>query len=354
MKIEKILFGQHQNEDVWQYILTNDAMSVKVITYGATISAIDVTNSTEKVGLVCGFDTLEGYFGEEYLANAPYFGCTVGRIAGRIKDGKFSVNGEDYTLALNNGSNHLHGGIVGFDKRNWKATETSSTDAVAVTMSLLSPDMEEGFPGNVEAKVTFTLSSDNNLTIDYNATTDKTTPISMTNHSYFNLSGFTETIENTTAQVFASEFLTPDDGGVPTGARTAVAGLPCDLQKPTQFSEALKDMETGFEHYYAFPKGLGKLETVAKFSHPASGRELSIETTEPGALLYSGYFTSDTLKRESGDQQYGRYRAFCFESHRFPNGVNLVGAEGAFTTPDAPYTNKTVYKFTLPANGTNA
>jgi len=335
-------FGIYQDQKIALYTLENaKGMKLQITNYGATITSISVLDQNgNRQELACGFDTFEGYFGEDYKANAPYFGCTVGRFASRIKDGKFSIDGQEYTLAVNNGSNHLHGGLVGFDKKIWQA---EPNDDGSLAMSLTSPDMEEGFPGTVQVKVTFSLTEENELIIQYEATTDKTTPLSLTNHTYFNLSGFEQTIENHISQIDAAEFLQPDATNVPVGEVAKVEGTAADLRTGKRLGDCFAEMETGFEHYYTFDKTPNELTKVATFKDPASGRSLEIKTTEPGALFYTGYFTSDQLQRENGDQ-YGRYRAFCFETSRYPNGPNLAEQGGAVTQAGDIYQSKTIFK----------
>lgn len=335
-------FGIYQNQQVALYTLENkNGMKVKITNYGATITSISVLNTEgQRQELACGFDNFDGYFGEDYKANAPYFGCTVGRFASRIKDGEFHIDEQEYTVAVNNGSNHLHGGLVGFDKKVWQA---KSNDNESVTMSLTSPHMEEGYPGEVKIRATFRLTEENEIIIQYEATTDRTTPLSLTNHTYFNLSGFEQTIENHIAQVDAAEFLQPDETNVPVGEVVKVEGTVADLRAGLKLGDSLAQMETGFEHYYTFGKTVNELKKVANFKDPQSDRILEIKTTEPGALFYTGYFTSDKLQRENGDQ-YGRYRAFCFETSRYPNGPNLTNQGGAVTQAGETYQSTTVFK----------
>lgn len=341
MSVNKTDFGKVNGQTIEQYVLTNEnGITLKVMTYGATITSLQVPDKKGKTGdIVCGFNTIEGYLSDAYLNNAPYFGCTVGRFASRIKDGKFSVDGKEYTLDVNNGSNHLHGGVNALDKRIWTAEVTSS----GVEMSIVSDHMDNGFPGLVNLKVSFSINNDNELSIRYKATTDQKTPLSLTNHTYFNLSAFQHTIVGHEATILADKFLVPDETNVPVGEETSVDGTPADLRQTKKLNEALQAMETGFEHYYVFDENTN-LRKVAAFSDAESGRSMQVYTTEPGMLFYSGFFTSDELKRESGEK-YGRFRAFCCEAHRYPNGPNIEGAPGAFTTPDQPYESRTVFKF---------
>lgn len=346
--IQTTVIGLHQGKEIHQYTLQNSkGMEVKVIEYGATITSICLPIATGGMkNIVCGFDTLSGYFGEAYLQNAPYFGCTVGRYASRIKDGRFSVDGQDYTLAVNNGSNHLHGGIEGFDKKTWKG-EVLGDDQTSLQMSLESRHLEEGYPGNVSLKVTFSLNDENELSIKYEARTDQTTPLSLTNHTYFNLSGFKDTIKNHHAKIDSATILAPDATNVPVGEIEAVRGTAADLQESRLLGDCFQEMETGFEHYYLFDKPLGSLAKVAEFSDTKSDTKLEILTTEAGALFYTGYFTSDELKRENGDQ-YGRYRGLCFETSRFPNGPNLPASPKSLTQANEIYQSQTIFKFSNP------
>ena len=228
MNIHQKPFGERAGKKIDQYVLKNSAgLTVKLINYGATITSIAVLGNTgEPQELACGFDTLDGYFSAAYRENAPYFGSTVGRYASRIKDGQFAIDSQPYSLAVNDGSNHLHGGITGFDKRVWSAEVVEQENVVGVTMSLKSPDGEEGYPGNVEVKVTFSLNNSNELSIRYTAETDQTTPLSFTNHTYFNLSSFQDTIKNHRATIYSDAYLAPDNTNVPVGEVITVAGTP--------------------------------------------------------------------------------------------------------------------------------
>ncbi len=344
MRSEKLNFGSFEGQEISQYLLENkQGMEVSIIDYGATISSITVpVKGGGRVNLVCGFDTMEGYLSEAYRDNAPYFGCTVGRFAGRIKDGEFSIDGRDYEVVCNNGSNHLHGGTIGFDKRVWKGELFKTQDEVGVKMELHSPHMEEGYPGNLEVSVTFTLNKENEIGIAYSATTDHETPISLTNHTYFNLNGFTDNIRKHFAQIHASGYQKPDDTNVPVGEVVDVSGENSDLRKEKVLHELFKSLPTGFEHFYIFDKPKGAFEPVALFKDPEFSRTLEVRTTEPGMLFYTGYYTSEALHRESGDR-YGQFRAFCCETGRYHNGPNIPGAPGSTLSPGESYSSKTVF-----------
>jgi len=328
MPISISSFGTIQGQEVQLYILENaNGMRIKITPYGATVTSISIPNDDGRAELAAGFDSLKGYFSEAYQNNAPYFGCTVGRYASRIKDGKFSIDGKDYQVDVNDGTNHLHGGIGAFDKRLWVV---SNAEAQSIKLSLHSPDGDGGYPGNLDVSITYTLTDNNELVMDYFGVTDQATPLSMTNHTYFNLSGFIESIHNHQARIDADAFLQPDITNVPVGKETKVDGDFTDLRGTVRLGERLDQTETGFETYYRFDGLRNEAREVACFSHPDSGRELRVLTTEPGALFYTGYFTSNDLSRSNGDK-YGRYRAFCFEASRYPNGPK--------NTPDKPSTN---------------
>lgn len=343
MEVKKEDFGKIEGQTIELFTLTNDnGMEVKVMTYGATTTSISVPSKNGRKELVCGFDTLKGYFSDEYKTNAPYFGCIVGRYASRIKDGKFTLEGKDYSLAINDGSNHLHGGLIGFNKAIWNGESIDSDHEVGVKMTMLSQDGDEGYPGNLKVSVTFLLNNDNQIMMNYAATTDAATPLSLTNHNYFNLSGFENTIDSTVAQIHANKYLAPDETNVPDGKIADVAGEFSDLSKPKLLGEALSNSETGFEHFYIFDKD-SSLSEVASFKDDATGISLKVSTTEPGVLFYTGYFTSDKLARESGEQ-YGKYRGFCFETSRYPNGPNLPDSPKSITYPNKAYEGQTIYQ----------
>ena len=349
MKISTQSFGTFAEKDIQLYTLENEhGMKVKIATYGATITSITLPgNDGQDIDVVCGFDTLEGYFSPAYKQNAPYFGCTVGRYSSRIKNGAFFLDGKSYQLATNDGPNHLHGGLKGFDKKIWIAETLESQEGVGVSMTLESPHMEEGFPGNVAVRVTFTLNNENELTIKYQGETDQATPLSLTNHTYFNLSGFRQTIENHKATILSDTYLVPDDTNVPVGEVEQVKGTPMDLRMGKLLKEALEELPTGFETYYAFDARENGLDKVAEFEDTLSGRRLEVFTTEPGMLFYTGYFTSNELQRENGDA-YGRYRAFCCETHRYPNGPNIPSSPHSITYPERPYESTTRFSFYWP------
>ena len=345
MKTVETNFGTLEGNQVQQYTLENDnGLRVKIMNYGATITSIIVPKKEgDPQEIACGFDTFKSYFSPEYKANAPYFGGTVGRYCSQIKDSKFTLKGKQYELAKIVGDNNLHGGKVGFDKKIWKVLPFENNTS-KVSMNLRSVDMEEGFPGNVDVKVTFTLTNNNELKIDYHATTDADTPFTITNHTYFNLSGFTDTVEGHSAQVFSDKKQVWDETGAATGTNIPVVGAADDLRSAKKIGDVHNAMGDGFEHFYLFEEKGFKLDKVAEIQDPKSGRSLEISTTEPGMLLYTGKYTSDDLKRESG-LQYGKYRGFCCEAHRYPNGPNLPDSPKSILKKGEIYDSTTIFKF---------
>ncbi|WP_109832052.1 aldose epimerase family protein [Reichenbachiella versicolor] len=337
--IEQENFGQLQGKEVKIFTLTNtNGMKVKITEYGATITSITLPVEGKEMEIACGFDTLEGYFGEEYKANAPYFGCTVGRYCSQIKDAKFSLNGKDYQLAEMVGKNNLHGGLKGFDKQVWSSEIKGNT----LVFSLTSPDGQEGFPGTVEAQVSFMLTSENEIKIEYLATTDADTPLSMTNHTYWNLSGFEEKVLGHTATVYTDKKIDCDETGAGTGV-ISVAGAVDDLREGKVIGDVHEAMGGGFEHFYVFDNAAEELKPYAAVENKAKGIKLEVSSTEPSMLLYTGKYTSDDLKRENG-LQYGQYKGFCCETHRWPNGPNIEGSPKSITKAGEEFKSTTVFK----------
>ena len=347
MKPIKSNFGSLNEQEIDLYTLKNaTGMVVKITNYGATITSIQVPNAKkELVEIACGFDTLDGYFSDEYKKNAPYFGSTVGRYCSQIKDATFILNGQKYELAKNCGPNNLHGGAVGFDKKIWTVDATSASEN-KLKLSLISKNLEEGFPGNVSVSVTFTLTNSNELTISYSATTDADTPLSLTNHTYFNLSGFTTSIENHTAQVFSNKRLKIDETVAATGEIIDVSNTVDDLRKPKKIADAHNAMNDGFEHFYVFDTTEDEVTKVATIANENEQLSVDVFTTEPCMLLYTGKYTANNLKRENG-LEYGKFRGLCCETHRYPNGPNIKNSPKSITKAGENFKSTTVFKFSF-------
>ena len=255
-------------------------------------------------------------------------------------DGSFMVDGVIHRVATNDGPNHLHGGIRGFDKCIW----SGEIDGDRLKLTLHSKDGDEGYPGNLDITVLYSLTDDNELSIEYSAVTDKATPVSLTNHTYFNLGGFRDNILGHTARIASDRFLMPDESNVPVGEQFEVAGTVWDYNEDKAIGAVFAEQPMGFETYYVFKKPVMEFARVAKFKDPTSGRQMEVSTTEPGMLFYSGFYTSDDLKRECG-YQYGQFRAFCCETSRYPNGPNIDGSPDSLLQPGDTYSQKTVFKF---------
>lgn len=346
MTVNETIFGAHKGQDVQLYTLKNDkGMVVKVTNYGATITSIMLPNSHGVIEEIsCGFDTLNGYFSEAYRDNAPYFGGTVGRYCSQIKKSKFSLDGQEYFLENNCGNNNLHGGIEGFNSKIWKAKQVENPNGASVKMSLISMHLEEGFPGKVTVSVSFTLTNDNELKIVYHAITGRATPFTITNHTYFNLSGFKSTVEDHSVKILSSNKLEMDNSGAATGCVVNLDGAVDDLRASKTIKEVHEAMSDGFEHYYIFDKNNFELEKVAEFTCNESGRIMEVSSSEPGMLFYTGKYTSNDLKRENG-LQYGKYKGFCCETHRYPNGPNIDASPKSILNKGDVYNSTTEFKF---------
>jgi aldose 1-epimerase len=345
--VQKKDFGQTPDgKAVDQYILTNaHGMRAKIITYGATLTELDVPDRNGKLGdVVLGFDNLKGY-----LAGHPFFGSTVGRVANRIAKGKFTLGGKEYTLAVNNGPNALHGGLKGFDKAVWQAEPAQGKDSVGVKFSHRSPDGDEGYPGTVTASVTYTLTNKNELRLDYEATTDQATPINLTNHTYFNLAGpASGNILGHEIMIAADEYTPTDATLIPTGESKPVQGTPLDFTKPTAIGAHIEELTgnpRGYDHNFALRGGGKTLALGARVREPHTGRVMEMETTEPGVQFYTGNFLDGKLKGKGG-VAFGKHAGFCLEAQHYPDSVNHANFPSVILEPGKTYRQTTLYRFT--------
>jgi aldose 1-epimerase len=347
--IKRSVFGKMPDgQEVNLYTLTNsDGMQVAITNYGGRIVSIMAPDRNGKMAdVVLGFDNLQGY-----LDTHTYFGALIGRYANRIGGAKFTLDGKVYHLPVNNGPNSLHGGIKGFDQKVWTAKEIPG-DEPALELTYFSKDGEEGYPGNLHAKVVYTLTKDNSVKIDYSATTDKDTVINMTNHSYFNLAG--EGNGNILKQVLYinSDEITPVDATqIPTGKIMKVDGTPFDFRKPTAIgarinedNQQLKNGKGYDINYILNRKGPG-LELAARAYDPESGRELEVYTTEPGIQLYSGNFLDGSVHGKGG-VAYDMRSAFCLETQHYPDSPNHPSFPTTELKPGQTFHQVTVFKFT--------
>jgi aldose 1-epimerase len=344
MKLEKELFGQtNENEPVHLYTIRNDqGMEVKITNYGGIVTSIITPDKTGKAGnVVLGFDELESY-----LKGHPFFGALAGRYANRIAKGKFTLDGKEYTLAVNNGPNHLHGGLKGFDKRVWQVQELPEQNAIQLTY--LSKDGEEGYPGNLTSTVTYTLTHDNELNIDYSAQTDKATPINLTNHSYFNLSaGVQEDILSHEIYLNADQFTAVDKDLIPTGELRPVAGTEMDFTQPAAIGSRIMEVAGGgYDHNYVLNHPPGQVGLAARVYEPASGRVMEVYTDQPGVQFYTGNFLNGSLTGRNG-KVYQKHAGFCLETQHFPDSPNQSGFPSTILRPGETYRTSTTYKFSV-------
>jgi len=329
--------------EVALYTLTNtNGLRAKITNYGALLVSLEVPDRDGNLAdITLGFDALDGY-----LAGHPYFGATVGRYANRISKGTFILDGVEYKLATNNGENHLHGGIKGFDKVVWRPEYLWADDNEALLkMSYISEDGEEGYPGNLACTVTYTLTKDNELKISYEAETDKTTVVNLTNHSYFNLAGQgTCDILGHELTLNADKYTPVDEGLIPTGEIRSVKDSTMDFTLPMSIGSQIEQVSGGYDHNYVINSGGGTLALAAKVYEPTSGRVMEIHTTEPGVQLYTGNFLDGTLTGKAG-KVYKKHYGFCLETQHFPDSPNKSNFPSAVLLPGQKYTSETVHRF---------
>jgi len=343
MDIQKQAFGQMPDgQKVDLYVLTNGkGLSAKIMTYGATLVSLGVPDRNGDIDdITLGCDSLEGY-----MTASPYFGSTVGRYANRIGKGKFTLEGVEYTLATNNGENHLHGGIKGFDKVLWQAEPFREEKMVGVKFVYFSKDGEEGYPGNLACTVTYMMTENDELKITYEAETDKASPVNLTHHSYFNLAGQGEgDILSHELMVDADKYTPVDAGLIPTGEIRNVADSPMDFTTPHSIGERIDQVEGGYDHNFVLRRGGGALALAAQIYEPETGRVMEIHTTEPGIQFYSGNFLDGTITGKAG-KVYNQHCGFCLEPQHFPDSPNKPNFPSTILEPGAKYLSRTVFKF---------
>lgn len=329
------------------FTLTNDqGVSVTLTNYGGIITALQTPDRQGQLGdIVLGYDKLE-----EYVSNNPYFGCLVGRYGNRIANGKFTLKGKEYPLAHNDGKNHLHGGLVGFDKVLWAAEPFTTPESVGVKLTYTSADGEEGYPGNLVVTVVYTLTNNNEFQIDYGATTDQATIVNLTNHTYFNLAGQGDILDHV-MQINADRFTPVDSTLIPTGELRPVQGAPLDFRTPTRIGARIdQDDEQlhfggGYDQNFVVRGTPGELRTAAIVREPISGRTLEVLTTQPGMQFYSGNVLPTLMGKEG--QEYHRRSGFCLETQHFPDSPNQPSFPSTVLEPGARYAETTVWKFAV-------
>jgi aldose 1-epimerase len=330
------------------YTLTNkQGMEIRAMSYGGIILSVRVPDKNGQFDdVTLGYDSLDGY-----LKKTPYFGAIIGRYGNRIANGKFTLDGKEYTLAKNNGPNSLHGGLKGFDKVVWEAEPFENQDGVGVIFKYTSPDGEEGYPGNLKTQVTYTLTDQNELVFAYHATTDKATPVNLTNHTYFNLAGDGKgDILGHILMLNADRFTPVDKTLIPTGELRSVKGTPLDFTAPTAIGARIQDQDEqllfagGYDHNFVINRQGPGLALAARVEEPTTGRVLEVFTTEPGVQFYSGNFLDGTITGKRG-HVYKQRTGFCLETQHYPDSPNKPDFPSTILRPGGTYDSKTVYKF---------
>ncbi len=335
-------YGQFNNEPVTQYTLTNPSgMQVSIINYGGTVTDIITPDKDgNKANVILGYSSLEGYTQK----GNPYFNALIGRYGNRIADGKFKLDGKEYTLAGNDHGNSLHGGNKGYDKVLWQASKPAGDSSLE--LSYISKDGEEGYPGTLTVKVIYTLTAANELKIDYTATTDKATPVNLTNHCYFNLSGGKDsTILGHELQIFADRFTEVNDKLIPTGKLPAVKGGPMDFTSFKTVGKDIANVKGGYDHNWVLNKKESSFEKIAILKENVSGRQMEVWTNEPGVQFYSGNFLDGTLTNTRDGQKYVKHAGLCLETQHFPDSPNQPSFPTTILKPGETYKQSTVYKF---------
>jgi len=351
---KKAPFGKAPGgEDVDLYTLTNkNGAEVAISTYGGVVVSLKVPDRHGKLGdVVLGFNSVDGY-----VSDKSYFGAIIGRYGNRIGHAQFTLDGKTYILAKNNGDNTLHGGIKGFNKAVWTAKEIPANDGQALELTYLSKDGEEGFPGNLDVRVVYTLTDANELKIEYFATTDKNTVVNLTNHSYFNLLGVglgSGDILGHVLMIEADKFTPVDSGLIPTGELRGVTGTPFDFRNPTAIGKRIEaddeqiKLGKGYDHNFVLRRKTGDpISLAARVTEEASGRVLEVWTTEPGVQLYTGNFLDGSAQGKGG-VPYAKRMAFCLETQHFPDSPNHPKFPSTELKPDGRYHTTTIYKFSV-------
>jgi aldose 1-epimerase len=332
------------------FTLTNThGVEVRVMTYGGIILSIKVPDRDGKLGdVVLGYDSLA-----DYVRSSPYFGAIVGRYGNRIAHAQFALDGKTYTLAANNGPNALHGGLKGFDKVVWQATTLQNGDTMGVVLAYTSPDGDQGYPGALAAQVTYMLTDANELVVEYHATTDKATPINLTNHSYFNLAGAGKGDILGHILTLAADSITPVDSTlIPTGVIASVAGTPFDFRSATAIGARIDAQDHqiknggGYDHNFVLNRAEQQLKHFAHVVEPTTGRTLDVSTTEPGVQFYTGNFL-DGSNVGKGGIPYKKRFGFCLETQHFPDSPNHPNFPSTILRPGATYDSRTVFAFSV-------
>ncbi len=343
LSLERTPYGKMPDgRQVDLFTLTNaHGMRVRLINYGAITVSVEVPDRQGNLAdVTLGYDTLEGW-----LANAPHFGATIGRYANRIAKGKFALDGNAYTLATNNGPNHLHGGIKGFDKALWDAEPVQTPSSVAVKFTYRSKDGEEGYPGNLDVTALYSLTDDSEFKAEFSATTDKPTVVNLAHHSYWNLAGPASGDVLGHQLMLSADKYTPVDAGlIPTGELRPVEGTPMDFREPTAIGARIAQVEGGYDHNFVLRGQEGRVTLAARAVEPTTGRVLEIYTDQPGIQFYSGNFLDGTVTGKGG-VVYRRHFGFCLETQHYPDSPNHDDFPSVVLRPGETYKHTMIHKF---------
>jgi aldose 1-epimerase len=338
-------FGKVDDTPVQLYTLTNkNGLVAKITNFGATVVELRAPDRTGALAdIVLGFDNVDAY-----AAGGPYFGAIVGRVANRIGNARFTLDGKDYPLAANDKPHHLHGGRKGWDKVVWDATLSNSADGSSLELAYVSKDGEEGYPGTVSAKTIYTLTNDNELKVDMQATTDKTTLVNMAHHSYWNLGGHNSGTILDHVLTLSADSYTPGTPMVPDGRVVPVKGTPFDFTSPKAIGTDLKQIgntPTGYDHNFVINGSPNQLRPVARVKDPKSGRVMTLSADQPGVQFYTGNFLNGSAQGKGAT--YAQYSGFCLETQKFPNAVNIPGwRDQVILKPGQTYRHVMIHKFT--------
>jgi len=347
MQVSEKIVAQYQGANVKEYILINqNGMEIRIINYGGIVTYL---TAKDKNGIyedvVLGFDQAEKYWTEPYASNCCYLGAIVGRYGNRIAKGEFELNDTSYSLATNNGPNHLHGGLVGFDKVVWESESFKKEKSCGVKLRYLSKDGEEGYPGNFSIEVVYSLTDQDELRIDYTGSIDQACPVNVTHHGYFNLTGGSNSnILDHELVIHADRYTVVDETLIPTGELRQVAKTPMDFNKAHKIGERIAEVEGGYDHNYVLSDDVLPLRKVIRVKEPASGRIMDVLTTEPGVQFYSGNFLNGILMGKN-NVAYNKHWGFCLETQHYPDSPNQDDFPSTTLNPGETYSHTTIYQF---------
>lgn len=343
---KKEYYGSINSQPIYLYTLKAGFITLKVINYGATVTAIEMPDKNRNThNIVAGFSSLE-----EYCKPHPYFGATIGRFTNRISRGQFSLDGKKYQLSTNDSPNHLHGGEQGFHKKTWQPEDPILSDNhCSLSLSTSSNDMEEGYPGNLKTTVTYTVNSLNEIEIKYQAITDKATPISLTNHSYFNLSGFiTSTVKDHTLKIYSTFYTEKNKNNTSTGKLLKCADTPHDFRQAKKIGKNIDQLylDQGYDHNHVIDNFGQGIQPVAKLADEYSGRVLEVHSDMPGVHIYTANFWDGSLSGTQG-VPYEKNGAIALETQRFPDSPNHSSFPDSILRPGDNFTSRTIYKLSI-------